>query len=65
MMLSLLLVASCAREPIIVTSCPPFPWPSEAVTLDKLVTLGKASQNVSVWLTDVFKHGAECDALNE
>ena len=63
MMLSLLLVASCAREPITVTSCPPFPWPGDKV-IDVLEEQGKARADVGHWITDLFKHGAECDELN-
>ncbi len=62
MMLSLLL-ASCAREPTIVTSCPPFPWPADTV-IDVLEEQGKAKADVGHWITDVLKHGAECDELN-
>lgn len=62
MMLLPLLLVGCVSQPVVMTSCPPPPWPSE-----KVVTYVKTELRetpVADWFVSVMRHIVECDELN-
>lgn len=64
LLLAIVSVSACATNPVVVTKCPPPPWPTSDV-INTIQKVGKEDASFAGWFKDVMSHIVECDALND